>query len=106
MWIESFWTFLQNIFQLFETMCCQFLRKKVHYLPQEHASQTNSRNIIGKNPSMLITFLANQDLTPMLPGTMYTALLTFVMSRRGPVMNSFRGGARRHLGGELKFYLL
>ena len=28
--------------------------------------QTNSRNIIGRNPSMVIPLLANQDLTPML----------------------------------------
>ena len=30
------------------------------------AFRTNSRNIIGKNPSMEIPLLANQDLTPML----------------------------------------
>ena len=28
--------------------------------------RTNSRNIIGRNPSMVIPLLANQDLTPML----------------------------------------
>ena len=28
--------------------------------------RTNSRNIIGRNPSMMIPLLANQDLTPML----------------------------------------
>ena len=28
--------------------------------------RTNSRNIIGGNPSMVIPLLANQDLTPML----------------------------------------
>ena len=27
---------------------------------------TNSRNVIGKNPWMVIPLLANQDLTPML----------------------------------------
>ena len=31
------------------------------------AFRTNSRNIIGRNPSMVIPSLANQDLTPMLP---------------------------------------
>ena len=31
-----------------------------------HASLTNSCNIIGRNPSMVISLLANQDLTPML----------------------------------------
>ena len=32
------------------------------------ASRTNSRNIIGGNPSMVSPLLANQDLTPMLVG--------------------------------------
>ena len=31
------------------------------------AFRTNSRNIIGRKPSMVIPLLANQDLTPMLP---------------------------------------
>ena len=31
-----------------------------------YAFQTNSRNIIGRNPSVVIPLLANQDLTPML----------------------------------------
>ena len=31
------------------------------------AFRTNSRNIIGGNPSMVIPLLANQDLTSMLP---------------------------------------
>ena len=30
------------------------------------AFRTNPRNIIGRNPSMAIPLLANQDLTPML----------------------------------------
>ena len=30
------------------------------------AFRTNSCNIIGRNPSMVIPLLANQDLTPML----------------------------------------
>ena len=30
------------------------------------AFRTNSRNIVGRNPSMVIPLLANQDLTPML----------------------------------------
>ena len=30
------------------------------------AFRTNFRNIIGRNPSMVIPLLANQDLTPML----------------------------------------
>ena len=31
-----------------------------------NAIRTNSRNIIGRNPSIVIPLLANQDLTPML----------------------------------------
>ena len=31
------------------------------------ALRTNSRNIIGRNPSMVIPLLANRDLTPMFP---------------------------------------
>ena len=45
-----------------------FFAKKVHYLPPKHASRTNSRNIFGRNSSMVIPLLANQDLTPMLFG--------------------------------------
>ena len=30
------------------------------------AFRMNSRNVIGRNPSMVIPLLANQDLTPML----------------------------------------
>ena len=32
------------------------------------AFRTNSRNVIGRNPSMVIPLLANQDLTPLLLG--------------------------------------
>ena len=31
-----------------------------------NAFETNSRSIIGRNPSMVIPLIANQDLTPML----------------------------------------
>ena len=44
---------------------------KVKILPPKHALdafRTNSRNIIGRNPSMVIPLLANQDLAPMLLG--------------------------------------
>ena len=35
-------------------------------------SRTNSRNIIGRNPSMVIPFLSNQNLTPVfLTSTVY-----------------------------------
>ena len=42
------------------------------------AFRTNSRNIIGRNPSMVISLLANQDLTPMLFGleVLYTSNFT------------------------------
>ena len=33
------------------------------------AFRTNSRNFIGRNPSMVIPLLANQDLMPMLDDT-------------------------------------
>ena len=39
--------------------------KRVHYSPPKHASRTNSSNIIGRNPSMVIPLLANQGLTSM-----------------------------------------
>ena len=50
------------------------------------AFRTNSRNIIGRNPSMVIPLLANQDLTPMLFSTqaifLYSALFNcFTRSR-------------------------
>ena len=43
------------------------------------AFRTNSRNVVGRNLSMVIPLLANQDLTPMLPGigTGLTRLYTF-----------------------------
>ena len=47
--------------------------KTVRCLPPKHVSRTNSRNIIGRNPSMVIPLLANQDLTPMLLISLSTA---------------------------------
>ena len=44
-------------------------QRKYHFYHQNtllDAFRTNSRNIIGRNPSMVIPLLANQDLTPML----------------------------------------
>ena len=46
-----------------------FSLKKVHFyhqLPLLDVFRTNSRNSIGRSPSMVIPLLANQDLTPML----------------------------------------
>ena len=45
------------------------LQRKYNFYHQNtllDAFRTNSRNIIGRNPSMVIPLLANQDLTPML----------------------------------------
>ena len=44
-------------------------QKKYNFYHQNtllDAFRTNSRNIIGRNPSIVIPLLANQDLTPML----------------------------------------
>ena len=41
------------------------------------AFRTNSRNIIGRNPSMVIPLLANQDLTPMLLQTIYQIIAIY-----------------------------
>ena len=44
------------------------LQRKCNFYHQNtflDAFRTNSRNIIGRNPSMVIPLLANQDLTPM-----------------------------------------
>ena len=46
-----------------------FFAKKYNIYHQNtllDAFQTNSRKIIGRNPSVVIPLLANQDLTPML----------------------------------------
>ena len=50
-------------------MCYQLLRKESTFLPPNtllDVFRTNSRNILGRNPAMVIPLLANQDLTPML----------------------------------------
>ena len=43
------------------------------------ASRTNPRSIIGRNPSMVIPLLANQDLTPMLLVLVWEVLGIVVM---------------------------
>ena len=46
-----------------------FFTKKVHFYHKNtllSAFRTNSHNIIGRNPSMVIPLLTNQDLTPIL----------------------------------------
>ena len=76
---------LANIFQLFETMCYQFLQRKCTFYHQNtllYTSQTNYRNIIGRNPSMVIPLLANQDLTPMLPGIVRESSITLMQVRK------------------------
>ena len=60
---------LAKYFWIFETMCYQFFRKErtlYHQNTLLGAFRTNFRNIIGRNPSMVIPLLANQDFTPML----------------------------------------
>ena len=47
------------------------------------AFRTNSRNIIGRNPSMVIPLLANQYLTPMLSQTGMVKCLGGAYSRGG-----------------------
>ena len=45
------------------------LQRKYNFYNQNTpltAFRTNSRNIIGRNPSIVIPLLANQDLTPMI----------------------------------------
>ena len=42
------------------------------------AFRTNSRNIIGRNPSMVIPLLANQNLTPML----FASLLVLFIAKK------------------------
>ena len=44
------------------------------------AFRMNSRNIIGRNPSMVIPLLANQDLTPML--VVYEVLLDILATAK------------------------
>ena len=42
------------------------------------AFRTNSRNVIGRNPSMVIPSLANQDLTPMLIKLQFFTTIMYV----------------------------
>ena len=64
-----------KIFFNYSKLCVSsFFAKKGHFLPPKHALdafRTNSRNTIGRNPSMVIPLLANQDLTPMLYNTSF-----------------------------------
>ena len=47
------------------------------------AFRTTSRNIIGRNPSMVIPLLANQDLTPMLVLLTYLFIYLFPLFSQG-----------------------
>ena len=60
--IKSYRHYEQSIFAC-KLVGASFLAKKVHYLPPKQVSGTNSRNAIGRNPSIVIPLLANQDLT-------------------------------------------
>ena len=59
------------IFNYLKLCVISFFAKKVYSLPPKHASHMNFRNIIGRNPSMAIPLLANQDLTPKLFSAQY-----------------------------------
>ena len=69
-------------------MLSVLLQRKYNFYHQNmifDAFRTNSRNIIGKNLSMVIPLLANQALTPML------ILITSCYSKNSstPNMNAF-----------------
>ena len=71
---------MQNIFQLFETVLSVSSQRKYNFYHQNtliDAFRTNSCNIIGRNPSMVIPLLANQDLTPML----YRLIFAFAIAK-------------------------
>jgi len=53
---------LARYFSIIRNSVLSVFPKKVHYLPPKYTS----RNIIGRNPSMVIPLLANKDLTRML----------------------------------------
>ena len=59
-----------KIFFNYSKLCAiSFLAKKYNFYHQNtslDAFRTNSRNIICRNPSLVIPLIANQDLTPML----------------------------------------
>jgi len=51
---------------LLSIMLRELLLIMLRELPPKQVSRTSSRNIIGRNPSIVIPLLANQDLTHML----------------------------------------
>ena len=60
-----------------------FLQRKYNFYHQNtllDAFQTNSCNIIGRNPSMVVPLLANQDLTPMLGKTKLQLYIVVISS--------------------------
>ena len=59
------------------------------------AFRTNSRNIIGRNPSMVIPLLANQDLTPMLNRL---NLLHWDINLACLLINAFHGYSQKYSG--------
>jgi len=67
MWIEAFWACLQNIRNYLLSVLSQRKYTFYHQNTLLNAVRTNSRNIIGRNSSMVIPLLANQHLTPILP---------------------------------------
>ena len=53
------------------------------------AFRMNSRKVIGRNPSMVIPLLANQDLTPMLSSTRPLIKWFLIKNRVGEISRVF-----------------
>ena len=75
---------LAKYFQIFETVLSVSSQRKYSCYHQNtllDAFRTNSHNIIGRNPSMVIPLLANQDLTPMLFSMLFCGLVYSAMGQ-------------------------
>ena len=53
------------------------------------ALRTNSRNIIGRNPSMVIPLLVNQDLTPVLTVLRFRFILYWFIEKVHCVVKNY-----------------
>ena len=85
-------------------MLSVFLQRKYNFCHQStllDAFRTNSRNVIGRNPSMVIPLLANQDFTSMLITTLEMARKDFntfphVLMAKGAVIFNTEYRGRKH----------
>ena len=73
------------------------------------AFRTNSRNIIGRNPSMVIPLLANQDLKPMLNTLVHSFIHFYIFRRVTLQQNWFSRGSslkrkKMHIQGKIQPY--